>query len=76
MLVIAAVSAGAMDAVLCSNTNHMSTDHISGQFPLYHDHHAKKIYNLYSWCLVPVFIPIGDYIMTHIDRTASDGHNS
>ena len=52
MLVIAAVSAGTMGAVLCSNTNHMSTDHISGQFPLYHDHHAKKtiIYILDVMC--------------------------
>ena len=69
----AAAPAGTMSAVPDSNTNHDSIDHLSGEFPFYHDHHfIKSKENLRFQRLVPMFIPIRVCVTTHDVGTASD----
>ena len=53
--------------------HHDSADRISGQFLFYHDHNfSKSKGNLRFQLFVPLFVPIGVYVTTHDDGTASD----
>ena len=69
---LAAAPAGTTSAVLDSSTNHDSA-RIRGQFLFHHDQNfIKSKGNLRFWRLVPLLVPIGVYVTTHDDGTASD----